>query len=111
MGQTAGAAEGSDVLVGVLGMAAVSQRQRAVEEQVAGLGTHGHQFGDGEVIQGGSCDSQLGEVFFDDAGIHGRNDGTDLTGAEIFHLCLLEGGVVAAETNDWEMRNGAHGIR
>ena len=50
MGQSAGAAEGFDVLVGALGVASVSQRQRAVKEQVAGLGAHGHELGDGEMI-------------------------------------------------------------
>lgn len=89
MGQSAGAAEGFDVLVGALGMAAVSQRQRSIEEQVTGLGAHGHEFSDGETIQGGSGGSQLGEVFFDDTGIHGRDDGTDFSGAEIFDLRLL----------------------
>jgi hypothetical protein len=61
-------------------VALVAQRQRAVEEQVAGLGGQLDELGAGELLQRGAGGTDLAEVAADDAGVDVGDQGLDLAG-------------------------------
>ena len=103
--QAGGPAERLDVLLRGLRVAAVAERQRAAQEELARLGRQLDELGDGELLQRGARRRDLGEVALHDAAVDGGDESLHLARAVVLDLDLLEGFVAAAEAEDREMRD------
>ena len=97
--------------VSIMGyLAAVTEREGAVEEQFTRLGGQGDEFGDGELLQRGAGGGKLGEVALEDAAVDLGDEGLDLAGAVVLDLDLVERLVGAAEAKGGQVGQGiGHG--
>lgn len=108
MRQTAGAGERGQVFFRALRVALVTQRQGAIQEEVARLRRDLHQLRYGELLQGLTRFADPGQVLAHDPGIHLAHLGTDFTGLVIFDLDLVERFIRTAFAERGEMGNGRH---